>query len=124
MSAEVTIAADKKDNAVVVPVQAVTVRPQASLPDAPAPVEGKTLTAKGKSETLAKVVFVVDADNHAHLRRVRTGISSDTDVEVLEGLQDGDRIVEGPYRTLAKELKDGDTVEGVKPGEHKGSQHG
>ena len=54
------------------------------------------------------------------MRRVRTGIASDSDVEVLEGLKEGERVVEGPYRTLAKELKDGDRVEEVKPGEQKG----
>jgi len=44
------------------------------------------------------------------VRRVRTGIASDSELEILEGLQDGDRVVEGPYRTLSKELKDGDLV--------------
>jgi HlyD family secretion protein len=118
MSAEVRIAAETRDNAVVIPVQAVTVRPDKSLPDAVTPVEGATaLTAKKRTETLAKVVFVIDADNKARVRRVRTGISSDTDIEIVEGLQEGDRVIEGPYRTLAKELKDGDQVEEAKPGD-------
>jgi HlyD family secretion protein len=69
---------------------------------------GTSLTATKRAETLAKVVFVVDAEKKAHPRRVKTGISSDTDYEILEGVVDGDRIVEGPYRTLAKDLKDGD----------------
>ena len=41
---------------------------------------------------------------------MRTGIASDTDLEILEGLKEGDRVVEGPYRTLSKELKPGDAV--------------
>jgi len=36
-------------------------------------------------------------------------------MEVLDGLQEGEKIVEGPYRTLAKDLKDGDRVEEMKP---------
>jgi HlyD family secretion protein len=32
-------------------------------------------------------------------------------------LKEGDQIIEGPYRTLAKELKDGDLVEEQKPGQ-------
>jgi HlyD family secretion protein len=59
---------------------------------------------------LAKVVFVVDGENKAHVRRVRTGIASDTDLEVLEGLKDGERVVEGPFRTVSKELKEGDPL--------------
>ena len=85
-------------------------RSERTLPDYQAPVEGTTLTAKRRTETLAKVVFVVDNDNKAQVRRVRTGIASDTELEVLEGLQAGDRVVEGPYRTLSKELSHGDTV--------------
>jgi HlyD family secretion protein len=73
-------------------------------------VEGGGLTAKRKTEALAKVVFVLDEENKAQLRRVRTGIASDTELEIVEGLKDGDRVVEGPYRTLSKELSHGDTV--------------
>ena len=109
MSGEVKIAAETRRDTVLVPIQAVTVRAEKSLPDYKAPVEGAALTAK-KTESLAKVVFVVSADNKAQVRRVRTGIASDTELEILEGLQDGDRVVEGPYRTLSKELKDGDVV--------------
>lgn len=117
MSSEVRISAQRSENALVVPVQAVTVRPEKSLPDAKGPVEGKgEISAPQKGERFAKVVFVVDQGNTARIRRVRTGISSDTQVEILEGLQEGDKVVEGPYRALAKELKDGDRVEQPKPG--------
>lgn len=110
MSAEVRISAETHNDAVLVPIQAVTVRSEKTLPDYKPPVEGGGLTAKRKTESLAKVVFVVDADNKAQIRRVRTGIASDTELEILEGLQDGDRIIEGPYRTLSKELNHGDAV--------------
>jgi HlyD family secretion protein len=113
MSAEVRIAAETRQDAVTIPIQAVTVRSANLLPEAlkDAPVvEGATIKAK-KADALAKVVFVVGEDGKAHIRRVRTGIASETEMEILEGLQPGDKIVEGPYRTLAKELKDGDSVE-------------
>jgi HlyD family secretion protein len=116
MSAEVRISAETHSDAVLVPIQAVTVRSEKLLPDYKPPVEGGGLTAKRKTEALAKVVFVVDADNKAQVRRVRTGIASDTELEILEGLQDGDRIVEGPYRTLSKELNHGDAVREPQPG--------
>jgi len=119
MSAEVRITADQRASAIVIPVQAVTVRPESSLPGAVAvAVEGQPIPAKGRTggERFAKVVFVVGKDQKVTVRRVRTGIASDTDIEILEGLSEGDRIVEGPYRTLSKELKEGDSVEEVKPG--------
>jgi HlyD family secretion protein len=121
MSSEVKIIAENRESALVVPVQAVTVRPEKMLNDVPAAgIEGTKMVPAKSTEAFAKVVFVVDADNKAHVRRVRTGISSDTDVEVIDGLKEGERVVEGPYRTLAKELKDGDRIEEVKPGEKKG----
>ncbi|MBJ6762451.1 efflux RND transporter periplasmic adaptor subunit [Myxococcaceae bacterium JPH2] len=110
MSAEARISAETHADTLLVPIQAVTVRAERSLPDYKPPVEGDTLTAKRRTEALAKVVFVVDGDNKAQVRRVRTGIASDTELEVVEGLHDGDRVVEGPYRTLSKELNPGDSV--------------
>jgi HlyD family secretion protein len=116
MAAEVKVVAESRENALVVPVQAVTVRPEKQLQGEGPPVEGKKLEAPRLGEALARVVFVVDGEGKAAMKRVRTGISSDTDIEVLEGLAEGDTVVEGPYRTLAKELKAGDRVEESKPG--------
>lgn len=118
MSAEVRITAEQRESAIVVPVQAVTVRPESSLVDSAVAVEGKPLQPKAKSsERFAKVVFVIGKDQKVSIRRVRTGIASDTEIEIVEGLEQGERIVEGPYRTLAKELKEGDAVEEAKPGQ-------
>jgi HlyD family secretion protein len=117
MSSEVHITAETRSDAVIVPIQAVTVRPEKMLPDAKAAGEANiTLTAKRSRETLAKIVFVIDGDNKTHARRVRTGIASDTDLEILEGLQDGEKVVEGPFRTVSKELKDGDRIKENQPG--------
>lgn len=123
MAAEVKVVAESRDNALVVPVQAVTVRPEKQL-TGDGPVEGKKLEAPRLGEALAKVVFVVDDEGKAQVKRVRTGISSDTDIEVLDGLAEGDRVIEGPYRTLAKELKAGDRVEEQKPGGKGGRRFG
>ncbi len=109
MSAEVRIIADERQKTLVVPVQAVTVRPTKSLPDESPNPENKLVAARS-DEPFTKVVFVVDGENKVHSRRVRTGISSDTEVEIVEGLAPQEKLVEGPYRTLSKDLKDGDEV--------------
>jgi HlyD family secretion protein len=122
MSSEVRITAETHDGAIIVPIQAVTVRPDKSLPDSQPPGE-TSLAAKKRSETLAKIVFVVDGDNKARARRVRTGIASDTDLEVLDGIKEGERVVEGPFRTVSKELKDGDPLkENAPKGGPKGAE--
>ncbi len=116
MSAEARIAAETRENAVVVPIQAVTVRAESTLPDYKPQVEQAAAGPSRKGETLVRVVFLVEGDGKTQVRRVRTGISSDTEMEILEGLAEGDRIVEGPYRTLSKELKHGDAVKESEPG--------
>lgn len=56
-------------------------------------------------------VFLVE-DGKAVRRDVRTGLSSDADQEIVEGLDKGDRVVSGPYRVL-RHLRDGEAVEEI-----------
>jgi HlyD family secretion protein len=55
-------------------------------------------------------VFVAEKDAHGRLRAkfvpVTTGITGATDIEVLSGLNPGQEIVTGPYKTL-RDLKSG-----------------
>jgi HlyD family secretion protein len=116
MSAQASVSTDTRDGAVVVPIQAVTVRPEKDLapkgPDVaekplpqPPPAAGK----KARKEPLRKVVFVVQ-DGVAHLRAVETGLASDSEIEIVSGLAAGEKVVEGPYRILSRELADGKKV--------------
>ena len=104
------------------PIQAVTSREPKKKPDdkpsgdthrrrRPATAqEGAAPAVPGGKPKPVKVVFVVGSDGTAQMRVVHTGIASRTDVEILDGLSEGETIVDGPYRTLARELKDGQTV--------------
>src|SRR4029079_13435093 len=67
-------------------------------------------------------VFVLIGD-HAEFRKIKTGISSETDIQVLPGgeLKAGERVVTGPYKVL-RDLKPGDRVEWQKKG--KGAANG
>ena len=56
-------------------------------------------------DKLEKVVFVVK-DGVVSRRAVEVGLSSETHVEITGGLEAGEVVVEGPYRTLARELED------------------
>jgi len=66
----------------------------------------------------AAFVFVVE-DGKAARREVKTGISSDSDQEILEGLEAGDTVVAGPFRVL-RHLNDGDAIEAIEPEEEEG----
>jgi len=57
----------------------------------------KILTKEDKKELQG--VFVINAEK-AEFRQVTTGITGTTDIEVLDGLKDGDKIVTGSYRVL------------------------
>jgi HlyD family secretion protein len=56
-------------------------------------------------------VYVIE-DGKAVRKDVKTGISSDSDQEILEGLGNGDRVISGPFRTL-RHLQEGDEVEEI-----------
>ncbi|MFB0519306.1 MAG: efflux RND transporter periplasmic adaptor subunit, partial [Acidobacteriota bacterium] len=63
---------------------------------------------EGNKKEKKDVVFLIE-DNKAKMIPVSTGISDDTDVEIISGIKEGDRIITGPYRNL-RNLKDGDPV--------------
>src|SRR5207237_7591806 len=81
----------------------------------------KASTGKPKP---VKVIFVVDKDGAAQMREVQTGIASRTDVEILDGIGEGETVVDGPYRTLARELQDGQKVKPAKKDGSGGSDKG
>ncbi len=122
MSAQASIATETRAEAVVVPLQAVTVRTEKELREGPAARPPEATPAPGgaaqgkRREAARKVVFVVDK-GVARLRPVETGLAGESDIEIVEGLKEGETVVEGPYKVLARELADGKAVRPLKPGE-------
>lgn len=57
-------------------------------------------------------VFLV-RDGRAVFTKVTTGISDQQNIEIISGLQSGDEIIVGPFKTL-RELQDGDKIEAEK----------
>jgi HlyD family secretion protein len=111
-TAKVTTATRK--NAVTIPIQSLTVRQKGDLE--PEPKNGKQavqaatkldpVAEKAKKEEI-QGVFVVKGEK-AEYRKVETGITGATDIEVLSGLKDGEEIITGSYkviRTLRNETK-------------------
>ncbi len=129
MSADVAIVSAIRDEAVVVPIRAVTVREPKTLKEEPpesleetaanptAEEEARnpkiTPTTGGERQRteMDEVVFVIRDDMTVEQRPVQTGISSDTHFEILSGLEAGEEIVVGSFKAVSKDLKDGATVE-------------
>jgi len=142
MSSAVSISTATHDNVVMIPIQAVTSREAKKREQKAAPREGELVVADAKAAPASaangkddpptkaatgkpkpvKVVFVVDKDGVAQMREVQTGIASRTDVEILTGVNEGDTVVDGPYRTLARELQEGQKVKQQKPGQGAGDK--
>lgn len=123
MSATVDIQTESHRDVLHVPIQAVTVRTQSEI-DKAQDEKGTNNNKEGKqkvsSETeekattdskddLIEVVFVVE-EGVATIVPVKTGIGSDTDIEIISGLQEGQQVVTGSYRALSKTLKNGISV--------------
>ncbi len=62
-------------------------------------------------------VFVVDKGK-AVFRAVKTGIMGENDIEILEGIKEGDEIVTGPYKSL-RTLRNDARIKVSRPAEKK-----
>lgn len=110
LSCTARIVTDTRDNALSIPIIALTVRDHEKIPneseDTPAP-RVDTLKAKFKKKE-AEGVFVVRG-GIATFRPVKVGVAGDEYFEVVDGLREGETIVAGTYQAI-RDLKDGAKV--------------
>ena len=97
MTASVEILTTSKNDALAIPLAAVTTR------------ETQVDTLAGGTTKNKELVFVSE-NGVAKVRAVKTGISDYENIEILEGLKEGDEIISGPYFIVSKDLKEGDLV--------------
>jgi HlyD family secretion protein len=92
-----------------IPIQALTVRQKGDLDDAAAAAAKKKLKDNGQKpldvadqkrrrEEITGVFVIVN--QKAEFRKVETGITGSTDIEVLSGVQPGEQIVIGSYQAI------------------------
>jgi HlyD family secretion protein len=102
-----------RENSLSIPIQALTIRRKSDIEKAERRARGEG-TAQAASPTVStsgrkskddelQGVFVIQ-DDQAHFRQVKTGITGVTDIEILDGLKENDRIITGSYKVL-RELK-------------------
>jgi HlyD family secretion protein len=111
LSCTAKIITGTRSHVLAIPIQALTIRQKGQLQAAqkgkkPAPQRMDPAAQKAAKQEL-QGVFVVHSGK-AEFREVKTGISGATDIEVLNGLKEGDEIVTGSYqviRTIRNEAK-------------------
>jgi len=110
MSATVDINTETVENALSVPIAAVTTRTEEDLTKKNKKKDN-TDEAKRKSdkEEPKEVVFVIEADT-ARAALVKTGVQDYEFIQILEGLTDTDEVVIGPYSTISRKLDPGDIL--------------
>jgi HlyD family secretion protein len=100
LSCTAKITTATRPNALAIPIQALTIRQKGQLTEprkgVPPPTDPASLKA-AKEELQG--VFVVK-DGKAEFQAVKTGISGATDIEVLNGLNDGQQLVTGSYQVI------------------------
>lgn len=102
LSADSDIIVARRDSAVSIPIQSLTVRQRQEIRSAePSDSTGGEKDVEG--------VFIVEGDK-AVFRPVRVGISGSRYFEVLSGVMAGEKAVSGDYKAI-RELKDGQRVE-------------
>src|SRR6201988_1095924 len=107
LSTTAKITTATRSNAVAVPIQALTLRTKEQIEQqnnppgsvhAAAPV-AREVASKAKKEDAVQGVFVI-RNKKAVFVPVATGITGTTDIEVLDGLKEGDEVVTGSYKAL------------------------
>src|SRR5579864_2652434 len=116
LSTTAKITTATRSRALAVPIQSLTLRTKTQLEQqnnapgsvhAAAPVP-KEVASKGKKEDDLQGVFVI-RNKKAVFIPVTTGITGTTDIEVLDGLKEGDEVITGSYKVL-RTLRPGSSV--------------
>ncbi|MCA6074594.1 efflux RND transporter periplasmic adaptor subunit [Fulvivirga sedimenti] len=113
MTASVDIITQRKNNILTVPLSSVTTRNPNSIrsrsgKESEEEPENEARQQTSKSED-QEVVFVNEG-GVARKRVVKTGISDFDNIEIIEGVSEGEEIVTGPFLVVSKRLEDGDNV--------------
>ncbi len=121
MSASADIQTKTRPNVLAIPINAVTTRERNDSTGSSAPKARNDVSAsnngKGSNSTLDngldEVVFVLNVDGTVRKQKVKTGIQDINNIEITEGLKEGDEVITGPYDVVSKTLKDKDKVKKV-----------
>ncbi|MGB0390961.1 MAG: efflux RND transporter periplasmic adaptor subunit [Salibacteraceae bacterium] len=107
MSANVEILTNELNDILMVPIQSVTIRPDTSQK---VNRKMKIDLDEFKDDELFEVVFVYE-NGEAIMKKVKTGIQDTKNIQIIEGLNEGDEVISGPYSIVSVKLLNDDKVE-------------
>jgi len=111
LSTTAKITTGTRNNALTIPIQALTIRDKADL-EAQAPGKkgpAQPVAGPPKKKEEVQGVFVVLANKKVEFRQVDTGITGTTDIEVKNGLKENEEIITGSYKVL-RTIRNGASV--------------
>ncbi|MBE0650973.1 MAG: efflux RND transporter periplasmic adaptor subunit [Bacteroidales bacterium] len=124
MSCTVEIQTKRADNALSVPIQAVTTRADSSVQNSAIAKRELKKSENNNDDNADNSSFkkvneyvFVDENGVAKRKLVTTGIQNNMYIQILTGLKEGEKVISGPYNLVSKTLKDGDKVISVSPRE-------
>jgi HlyD family secretion protein len=111
LSTTAKITTGTRSNTLTIPIQALVLRNKDEI-EAPATGKNKpqpVANPSNKKKEELQGVFVILANKKVEFHTVETGITGSTDIEIKNGLRDGDEIVTGSYKVL-RTIKNGTSV--------------
>ncbi len=123
MTASADIQTKSRINVISVPLNAVTTRDSkeknetdkkdAKKDDKATTTAKETPKSVSSDDGIEEVVFILQKNNTVKKIKVKTAIQDLNNIEILEGLKIGDKVISGPYSIVSKTLKDGNLVKVV-----------
>ncbi len=109
MTATVDVITNRRKGIVGVPISAIVIKTDTSS----TAKRSYTKEVIQASDAQFECVFVKE-EGVAKLRVVKTGIQDDSNIEILEGINEGEEVITGPYNLVTKTLKVNDKVVAIK----------
>lgn len=120
MTASADIQTKSKYNVLSVPLNAVTTRDskedlkekkeEKKTDNKVAQVEKTEQKSVSSDDSIEEVVFILQKDNKVKKVKVKTAIQDLNNIEITDGVKEGDKVITGPYSIVSKMLKDGNLV--------------
>jgi len=99
MSTTVDIQTETRSDIVTVPIQSVTTRTDTTI-----------IAVTPSDEDIRTLVFITDGE-YALAKDVVTGIQDNSYIEIISGLNEGDRVVYAPFSAISNKLSDSTLIE-------------
>jgi HlyD family secretion protein len=109
MTTSAEIVTKTEDSALSVPIQSVAVRTIDQLARKGEKRHEAEKRYHADKDGFAEIVFCVEGGKCV-AKQVKTGIQSDSRIQILEGLKPGEEVVTGSYRAISKDLVNGGAV--------------